>query len=604
MGMNKSFEEKSFSFRVFYSKRIKRLFPSLLTILVTFYCLGWVLLLKDEFKALGKHIYSGAIFISNFTLWNESGYFDRSAEWKPLLHLWSLAIEEQFYLITPILFYLIFKYRISLKVFLSIFAIVSFALYAWLSLNNPVAAFYNPLARFWQILAGSILALVSFHLSKKISKVGLTIFSVLLAYFSVQTQVPGILSIVAAAASVCFAVFAIVLGRATENFKTIFNNKIFIFVGKISYPLYLWHWPLLVYTRITSSGEPDLITKGILFFLSFALSVLTYYYVEKPVRYSKHWIFSPKALGLCLITIGIVGRTTQMSEGIPGREIVELNKEAIFNNQKNIPNTIKQCGILDKALADRYRACIRDEREEPKVALIGDSKADSLALGLFENSSPDSRVLFIGGASEYTSPIPIIAEDPYYDKFTKMFIPAREAILDFQSIEVVVVVAATRALFQLKSERDINELPKSNLSQTVVGGVTSAIKPFVDAGKKVILVVDNPTLPSPQECYIRRLPYGLDQVIDLGTDTCGISIEKHLKLSKNYRESLEAIANNFDERVKVFDTIPILCDEGTGFCRSQSSTGTLLYAYTDHISDDSADKIGVELMNYIDGLLN
>lgn len=151
-----SLEQNSFSFIEFYSRRIKRIFPALLLVLIASFVFGWFMLLADEYKQLGKHIAGGAGFVSNFFFWNESGYFDNAAETKPLLHLWSLGIEEQFYIIWPLLLWLSWKNRFSLLTSTIIVIVISFALNVVKVQSDTTAAFYSPQTRFWELLAGSV----------------------------------------------------------------------------------------------------------------------------------------------------------------------------------------------------------------------------------------------------------------------------------------------------------------------------------------------------------------------------------------------------------------------------------------------------------------
>jgi len=158
-----SLEHKHFSFAEFYSRRIKRIFPALLVVLVSCLVFGWFALLADEYKQLGKHIAGGAGFVSNFIFWNESSYFDNAAETKPLLHLWSLGIEEQFYIVWPLLLWLAWKQRFNFLSITLAVVLISF----WLNISkvgeDAVATFYSPQTRFWELLAGSILAYVTLH---------------------------------------------------------------------------------------------------------------------------------------------------------------------------------------------------------------------------------------------------------------------------------------------------------------------------------------------------------------------------------------------------------------------------------------------------------
>ena len=156
-------ERGSFSFIEFYSRRIRRIFPALLTILIASIVFGWFALLAYEYKQLGKQIAGGAGFISNFLFWQESGYFDNAVDTKPLLHLWSLGIEEQFYIIWPLILWLAFKKRVYVFTMLITIMAASFSLNINEVTSNGVAAFYSPQTRFWELLAGSILAYLTLH---------------------------------------------------------------------------------------------------------------------------------------------------------------------------------------------------------------------------------------------------------------------------------------------------------------------------------------------------------------------------------------------------------------------------------------------------------
>lgn len=164
-------EKDSFSFVEFYSRRIKRIFPALLLVLIASFVLGWFVLLADEYKQLGKHIAGGAGFVSNFVLWKESGYFDNTSETKPLLHLWSLGIEEQFYIVWPLLLWFVWKQRLNPLTITLIVMLSSFILNISTVQSDAVAAFYSPQTRFWELLTGSILAYVTLNQSINQSKI-------------------------------------------------------------------------------------------------------------------------------------------------------------------------------------------------------------------------------------------------------------------------------------------------------------------------------------------------------------------------------------------------------------------------------------------------
>lgn len=159
-----SMDKNTFSFREFYARRIRRIFPALILVMFACYMFGWFALLADEYSQLGKHIAAGAGFVSNLIFWQEAGYFDNEAHTKPLLHLWSLGIEEQFYIVWPLVLYLAWKINVNILLLCIIIAVISFLYNVYyVNGNNVSAAFYSPVSRFWELLIGSSLAYVMFR---------------------------------------------------------------------------------------------------------------------------------------------------------------------------------------------------------------------------------------------------------------------------------------------------------------------------------------------------------------------------------------------------------------------------------------------------------
>ncbi|MDO9392637.1 MAG: acyltransferase, partial [Methylotenera sp.] len=271
-----SLERNSFNFIKFYSRRIKRIFPALLLVLTASFVFGWFALLADEYKQLGKHIAGGAGFISNFLFWKESGYFDNAAETKPLLHLWSLGIEEQFYIVWPLLLWLAWKKRFNLLTITILVAVISFALNISKVHSDAVAAFYSPQTRFWELLVGSVLAYMTMHrrsLSPKFKHKldmwlgqiiyaqapeanGKTLHNVqsLLGAFLIlaglliitkERHFPGWWAVVPTLG----ALLIISAGVHSWFNRVVLSNRVLVWFGLISFPLYLWHWPLLSFVR-------------------------------------------------------------------------------------------------------------------------------------------------------------------------------------------------------------------------------------------------------------------------------------------------------------------------------------------------------------------
>jgi peptidoglycan/LPS O-acetylase OafA/YrhL len=283
----RNLESSSFSYAEFYFRRIKRIFPALITVLIFTLLFGWFVLLADEFSQLGKHVASGIGFISNFSFWQEAGYFDSSAATKPLLHLWSLGIEEQFYIFWPPLLGLMWRRHIGFLGVLLAVAAASFAINLWTVDNNPVAAFYSPLSRFWELMVGGILAYITLHRSEYLLRwkncrafLG---FALLLCGFllvSERSHFPGWWALLPAIGT--FLVIS--AGPSAWLNRYFLANNVFVWFGLISFPLYLWHWPLLSYVHILYGELPPSKIRVVAIMAAVLLAWLTYIGLEKKIR--------------------------------------------------------------------------------------------------------------------------------------------------------------------------------------------------------------------------------------------------------------------------------------------------------------------------------
>ena len=243
---------------------------------------GWFALFPDEYKMLGTHVLAGAGFVSNFFLWSEVGYFDTAAETKPLLHLWSLGIEEQFYIVWPVLMWLAWRRGVSVLTLALSVLVLSFAINLAGVHKFPSATFYSPASRVWEMLFGTVLAYLSVHRIRLFigarrhdhdhASERTTLFELGSARVRDVASVAGVLLIVAALAllradrhfpggwallPVLGATLLIAAGPQALCNRLLLSNRVAVWFGLISYPLYLWHWPLLAFARIVESGLPS-----------------------------------------------------------------------------------------------------------------------------------------------------------------------------------------------------------------------------------------------------------------------------------------------------------------------------------------------------------
>jgi peptidoglycan/LPS O-acetylase OafA/YrhL len=288
-------QQSSFSFAGFYARRIGRIFPSLLLVLIVCLAIGWLVLLPNEYVQLAKHTVAGAAFVSNILLWHQSGYFDTAAQSKPLLHLWSLGIEEQFYIVWPMLLVLLWRWTKKILPVICLLALVSFSLNVFLVGRAPSLTFYFPITRIWELLFGSALAwftltygtLRSRTLRESSAVAGSLLIIISLSFISERRPFPGWWALLPTLGTVLL----INAGSQAWINRRLLACPVCVFVGLISYPLYLWHWPMLVYLKlITDSDFPlsparlTLLKVGTLA-LSGCLAWATWRFWETPLRH-------------------------------------------------------------------------------------------------------------------------------------------------------------------------------------------------------------------------------------------------------------------------------------------------------------------------------
>ena len=286
-----------FTFGGFYSRRIRRIFPSLALVLTVTLLAGWATLLPNEFQELAKHTLGGAGFLANLMFWREAGYFDAAAQSKPLLHLWSLGIEEQFYIAWPLLLAAVFGRTRKLLPIVGALVLASFLLNVATVAHYPQAAYYDPATRIWELLIGAGLARYLAGGARKVegaareaaSIAGSVLIVASLLLTTEQRPFPGWWALLP---TVGAALLILAGGGAWVNRKVLATRG-FVLVGLISYPLYLWHWPLLTYFRLIDDSDWNLpystsrwIRLGLLA-LSVILSWATWRFWETPLRKAK-----------------------------------------------------------------------------------------------------------------------------------------------------------------------------------------------------------------------------------------------------------------------------------------------------------------------------
>lgn len=277
-----------FSIARFYVRRTKRIFPALFVVLLATLVAGAFLLPPSELRALGRSVAATAAFVSNIAFWQDTGYFDVAAETKPLLHTWSLAVEEQFYLLWPLALFLLTKMRVNLRGAVGVAIVLSFVVSCYAAVARPAEAFFLLPPRAWELLAGAALALgllptpSSARARDAAALAGLVLVAAGVLFLDRASYFPGWNALLPCVGTALL----IAASEQGDNVvaRQLLSRRPMVLVGLISYSLYLWHWPLLAFARVTERGTLDVGPALLVVAAAVVLSALTWRFVEQPLR--------------------------------------------------------------------------------------------------------------------------------------------------------------------------------------------------------------------------------------------------------------------------------------------------------------------------------
>ena len=620
-------DKGTFSFTEFYSRRITRIFPALLLVLIASYAFGWFALLADEYKQLGMHIAAGAGFFSNFALWNEAGYFDNSSETKPLLHLWSLGIEEQFYIIWPLLLWVAWKKKFNLLIITILVLAISFYLNVKGIKKDAVATFYSPQTRFWELLCGSVLAWVTLYkkdsfstfrtkldgylasivyrekpvvdgnaLSNVISFLGMSLLMYGFWKITKEARFPGTKALL----PVLGTVLIIAAGPTAWVNRTILSNKIAVWFGLISFPLYLWHWPLLSFARIVESEVPSRNIRIAAVLISIVLAWLTYKLVERPIRFGKQSRIKTATLVLLMFVVGGVGYTTYKKDGLSSREFISTNERIknTFSNRNGSRDWFPCTKHIPEFKDIAFETCILTKDELPTIMFVGDSHTDHFKTAINDKFSSRSVLTVVK-----TSCLPFSTNSHFSNTECKK---AYNAVIDFldknSTVKTVVLSGYWSYLMSGGFEKSgklwrlassLTEEGVSTFKSNGIDFVSRALK----NDREVIFLKDIPDLGfTIQTCFDIR-PIRITPLVSVRQD-CSINFEEFIKRLSPY----DAVINEFlplFPTVKIYDPRPLFCQGG----KCVGTNGFLPYYNDgDHLNDIGASIVIDDLVREFDTL--
>ncbi len=381
----------SFSFKNFYIRRIKRIIPVLLLVFVTTFPFIWLFFIPTSFIDFSKSLLSSLFFVSNHHFYLSGELYDaENSLLKPLMHTWSLSIEEQYYIIFPLILTIVFKFFKNklLKIFLILFSISLISM-IYIFQKNESLAFFSFFTRFWELLLGSIVAIL--HTYKKnlqknnhnfYSILGLLMIAYSIFFYNDSTKSPYIPTLLPVLGT------SLIIYFNNENgfVYKILSLKYLVFLGLISYSLYLWHYPVFAIGRTTEFFGDGVSKK--LFLITFVLSLISYYFVEKPIK-TKKFTDSKIFVGLSFFyLILILLSYTSINENIKAVRGDILKNLSVGDQTSNL--TV--CNG-DKINKDGY--CIFNSKEKKTLILIGDSHMQTLEKPLLEFSNENNFKLVI-----------------------------------------------------------------------------------------------------------------------------------------------------------------------------------------------------------------
>ncbi|MGH1403097.1 MAG: acyltransferase family protein [Alphaproteobacteria bacterium] len=586
-------DQDRFSIREFYERRIRRILPALYTVCTFVLVTGYFSFLPEEFEALGRSLGATLIFVSNILFWSETGYFDASVDLKPLLHTWSLAVEEQFYVFFPLLLLGAAKYANRRYLpFLLLVALISFGISIWGAENKPSATFYWAPTRAWELLLGSIIALKAIPLvsnkgiMEAIGAIGLGLIVYAVFAFDYDTVFPGVNAVYP-----CLGAALLIYahqGHITVSSK-ILSLKPLVFIGLCSYSFYLWHWPVFVFAKYFSMNPLTDIERYGLIILTFLLSVITWKFIEAPFRDRSFVEGKWKVFILALLasiplfsSSVLIVQSNGFSNRFENIDLLERQKKSHVN-----------ASCIDiKAKDFSEKKCVLGNVEvEPSFIVWGDSHAGAMmsAFSDFGEEVGRSGILASHSGCPPLLGVVMVRDDKPY-KCSKVHDKVLEEIKAGDTVFLVArwTYYVGKSMISHEGPTWINDTKSKNISEdencrVFKDSLIKTVTAIKQRGGNVVLVDSVPEYP-------RSVP---DMIFLFQDD---ITVSKHLfEENRAYtRTFLKYVAQEYN--VQYVDPSKALCD--TNQCYANEGD-IVFYFDNDHLSLEGAKRIAPVFRLYL-----
>jgi peptidoglycan/LPS O-acetylase OafA/YrhL len=578
----------------FYGARVRRIFPALIAVLTGVLVAGWWRLLASEYEPLGRHVAAGAGFAANLAVWQESSYFDAAAATKPLLHLWSLGVEEQFYLAWPLILIVVWRSWRRVWPAAAVLGIASLALSVYLTATDPTAAFYSPLSRFWELALGGVLAGLERERGRVlvpaptlVSLGGLVMLVASARLFTQSSAFPGMNAVW----PVLGSALIIAAGPASWLNRKVLAQPALVAVGLISYPLYLWHWPILSFARIVLAEDLSAAIRFALLAVSVALAVVTYWLIERPVRARRVTLALCGALCAADLVVGLAGWQVFSADGAPGRLAATSGLVRLFDTAVVSPRAQACLELAGKSRPDGSWTCTLGESSgDVDTFVAGDSHAMVL-YPVFDAIATERHARVEFAAMSQCPPllgIESLTIDRWVAGHCRAFNDRVFAYVRDHHVHRVVLAArwafytdgdytgsSTTSMEYLGTTTDV-ERSRAESRRAFEEGLRRTVEAYRTIGAEVILVDDEPLqVDSPRQVF-RRSARKADP--DAYIRSASVPRAMHERYQAYANSQLDAVAG---PRVTVMNLDDVFCDASV--C-SLAIGDTSMYRDRDHMS--------------------